>query len=339
MEKKIGVYICTDCEIGKALDIDQLVKVATKMKAPVVKTHPSLCQKEGVDFIKKDMAAEGVNAVVIAACSPRVNYDVFDLGIPLVERVNLREGVVWSHPPNDEDTQMMAEDYIRMGILKMQKMEAPEPYKVEEICKDLLVVGGGLAGVVAANEAAKAGYDVYLVEKENSLGGWMTKLYKQTPTKPPYTDLEEPFIKDLIKEIQQNPKIKIHTSSLIEKIDGSPGMYDVTIKQNGNVETFKAGAIVLASGTVPYDAAKISHLGFGNYPNVITNVIMEELASKGQIVRPSDGEPVKSVAFVLCAGQRDENYLPYCSATCCMESLKQAMLILAEALKVYPGKV
>ncbi|MEW6214758.1 MAG: FAD-dependent oxidoreductase [Nitrospirota bacterium] len=327
MEKKIGVYICTDCEIGSSIDIDQLVKVATKQKAPVVKTHPSLCQKGGVEFIKKDMAAEGVNAVVIAACSPRVNYDVFDLGIPLVERVNLREGVVWSHPPNDEDTQMMAEDYVRMGILKMQKMEAPEPYKVEDISKNVLVVGGGLAGITAANEAAKAGYDVFLVEKNDSLGGWMAKLYKQAPTRPPYEDLEEPIIKELIKEIQQNPKIKIYTSSIVEKADGAPGMYDVTVKQNGKVETFRAGAIVSAAGTIPYDATKITHLGFGKYPNVIANYMMEEMALKGTIVRPSDGKPVKSVAFIQCAGQRDENHLPYCSATCCVESLKQAKYV------------
>lgn len=327
MEKKIGVYICTDCEIGSSLDIDKLTKVAIKQKASVVKTHPSLCQKEGVEFIKRDMAQEGVNAVIIAACSPRVNYDVFNLGIPLVERVNLREGVVWTHTPNDEDTQMMAEDYIRMGILKMQKMEAPEPYKVENLSKNVLVVGGGLAGITAANEAAKAGYDVFLVEKNESLGGWMAKLYKQAPTKPPYTDMEDPFINNLIKEIQQNPKIKIYTSSLIEKIEGSPGIYDVTVKQNGNLETFRAGAIVEAAGTVPYDATKIIHLGFGKYPNVVTNYMMEDMALKGTIVRPSDGKPVKSVAFIQCAGQRDENHLPYCSATCCVESLKQAKYI------------
>ncbi|MDP3298387.1 MAG: FAD-dependent oxidoreductase [Thermodesulfovibrionia bacterium] len=327
MEKKIGVYICTDCEIGSSLDIDKLTKVAIKQKASVVKTHPSLCQKEGVEFIKRDMAQEGVNAVIIAACSSRVNYDVFNLGIPLVERVNLREGVVWTHTPNDEDTQMMAEDYIRMGILKMQKMEAPEPYKVENLSKNVLVVGGGLAGITAANEAAKAGYDVFLIEKNDSLGGWMTKIYKQAPTKPPYTDMEEPFINNLIKEIQQNPKIKIYTSSLIEKIEGSPGIYDVTVKQNGNLETFRAGAIVEAAGTVPYDATKIIHLGFGKYPNVVTNYMMEDMTLKGTIVRPSDGKPVKSVAFIQCAGQRDENHLPYCSATCCVESLKQAKYI------------
>jgi quinone-modifying oxidoreductase subunit QmoB len=327
MEKKIGVYICTDCEIGQSLNIEQLVKVAKEQKASVVKTHSSLCQKEGAEFIKNDIAQEGVNAVIIAACSPRVNYDIFNLGIPLVERVNLREGVVWTHTPNDEDTQMMAEDYIRMGILKMQKMEPPEPYKVEDLSKNVLVVGGGLAGITAANEAGKAGYDVLLVEKNGSLGGWMSKLYKQAPTKPPYTDLEEPFINDLIKEVQQNPRVKIYTSSVVEKIAGGPGIFDVTIKTNGKVESFRAGAIVLASGTVPYDATKITHLGFGNYSNVVTNSMMEELASKGTITRPSDGKPVKSVAFILCAGQRDENHLPYCSATCCVESLKQAKYI------------
>jgi len=327
MEKKIGVYICTDCEIGTAVNIDDLIKVATKMKSPVVKTHPALCLKEGVEFIKKDMAAEGVNAVIIAACSPRVNYDIFNLGTPLVERVNLREQVVWTHPPNDEDTQMMAEDYVRMGILKMQKMEAPEPYKVEDLSKNVLVVGGGIAGLTAANEAAKAGYDVFLVEKNESLGGWMTKIYKQAPTKPPYEDLEDPEIHSLIKEVQQNPKIKIFTSALVEKIDGAPGIYDVTVKRNGSVETFRAGAIVEAAGTIPYDATKITHLGFGQYPNVVTNYMMEEMALKGTITRPSDGKPAKSVAFIQCAGQRDENYLPYCSATCCVESLKQAKYV------------
>jgi quinone-modifying oxidoreductase subunit QmoB len=326
MEKKIGVYICTGCGIGESLNIEDLVKVATNLKVPVVKSHPFLCEKEGIEFIKKDMADEGVNALVIAACSPRVNYDIFDL-CPLVERVNLREGVIWTHPPNDEDTQMMAEDYIRMGVFKMQKMEAPEPYKVEDLSKNILVVGGGLAGITAATEAAKAGYDVFLVEKNDSLGGWMNKVYKQAPTKPPYTDLEEPDINNRVKEIQQNPKIKIYTSSLVEKISGGPGIFDVTVRQNDKAESFRVGAIVLASGTIPYDATKLEHLGFGKYTNVITNYMMEEQALKGTIARPSDGKAAKSVAFILCAGQRDENHLPYCSATCCVESLKQAKYV------------
>ncbi len=322
-EKKIGVYICTGCEIGDSLDIESLEKIPASMKAPVgvVKNHPNLCSKEGVAFIKSDMAEKGVNAVIIAACSPRVNYDVFDLGTPLLDRVNLREHVVWTHEPNNEDTQMMAEDFLRMGILKMQRMDAPVPYKPEqEINKTVLVVGGGLAGLTAANEAAKAGYDVVLAEKEASLGGWMAKIYKQAPSKPPYEALEEPLIHNLIKEVQENPKIKIYTNAVVEKIDGAPGLYDVSV----GGETFKAGAVVQAAGTIPYDASKLSDLGFGTHPNVVTNYMLEEMALKGQIMKPSDGQPPQSIAFIMCAGQRDEQHLPYCSATCCVESLKQA---------------
>jgi quinone-modifying oxidoreductase subunit QmoA len=90
----------------------------------------------------------------------------------------------------------------------------------------------------------------------------------------------------------------------------------------------KAGSIVFATGWKPYDAAKIDNLGFGSSPDIITNVMMERLASpngptKGKVLRPSDGKEVKSVAFVQCAGSRDENHLPFCSSVCCLASLKQ----------------
>jgi quinone-modifying oxidoreductase subunit QmoA len=92
---------------------------------------------------------------------------------------------------------------------------------------------------------------------------------------------------------------------------------------------FKVGAIILAGGWEPYDIAKADNLGFGQVANVITNMQMERLAAangptEGQILRPSDQQPAKRVAFVQCAGSRDENHLPYCSYICCMASLKQA---------------
>jgi quinone-modifying oxidoreductase subunit QmoA len=92
---------------------------------------------------------------------------------------------------------------------------------------------------------------------------------------------------------------------------------------------FNAGAIIMASGWELYDATKIDNLGFGQVANVITNMQMERLAASngptgGQILRPSDQQPPKRVAFVQCAGSRDENHLPYCSYICCMASLKQA---------------
>ncbi len=94
----------------------------------------------------------------------------------------------------------------------------------------------------------------------------------------------------------------------------------------------KVGSIIIATGWAPYDASKIDFLGFGSYKNVINNVMMERLAAsngptKGAIVRPSDGMPAKRVAFVQCAGSRDVNHLPYCSAICCLSSLKEATYI------------
>lgn len=90
----------------------------------------------------------------------------------------------------------------------------------------------------------------------------------------------------------------------------------------------KAGSIVLATGWKPYDAKKIDNLGFGTNPNIITNAIMERIASGtgptgGKIVRPGDGKEAKKVAFVQCAGSRDENHLAFCSAVCCLATLKQ----------------
>jgi quinone-modifying oxidoreductase subunit QmoA len=94
----------------------------------------------------------------------------------------------------------------------------------------------------------------------------------------------------------------------------------------------KVGAIIIASGWRPYDVTKLENLGGGKFANVITNVMMERLASQngptaGIIARPSDGKEPATVAFVQCAGSRDENHLPYCSAVCCMGSLKQARYV------------
>ncbi|NOZ26094.1 MAG: CoB--CoM heterodisulfide reductase iron-sulfur subunit A family protein [Nitrospirae bacterium] len=93
-----------------------------------------------------------------------------------------------------------------------------------------------------------------------------------------------------------------------------------------------AGSIVTATGWNPYDATRMENLGFGRIKNVITNMMMERLSApngptKGKIQRPSDGKDVQSIAFVQCAGSRDENHLPYCSAICCMASMKQATYI------------
>jgi quinone-modifying oxidoreductase subunit QmoA len=271
--------------------------------------------------------------------------------------------------------------------------------------QSILVVGGGMSGMTAAIEAAEAGYDTYIVERNPYLGGRVAQLHHYFPKLcPPYCGLEINF-----RRMKNNSKIRFFTMAEVEKISGEEGNFDVTIKLNPRfvnenctccgkcteactmeidnpfnygmdkikaaylphelafpmryvidpalaksdegqkvkdacpydaVELdmapktmdLKVGSIVWASGWKPYDANKLDTYGFGNYPDVITNVMMERLASysgptQGKILRPSNGEPPQTVAFVQCAGSRDENHLPFCSGICCLASMKQATYV------------
>ena len=327
MDKKVGVYLCSGCSIGDALDIEALEKIATdEYKAAVCKKHSFLCSNEGVELIKNDIKNEGINTVVIGACSPRVNYDIFRFGDDtILERVNLREHVAWCQTPKDEDTQMLGEDYLRMGIVKAQKTQLPEPFIGEELSSSILVIGGGITGMTSALEAAKTGSDVILVEKEKELGGWAKKMHAQYPKKEPFTELTPTEIPELEKEIKEHKKIDVLTSAVVEKISGQPGQFEATIKQGDKSSSYKIGSIVLATGWKPYDPTKLTHLNYGKNPNIITNVQMEERVSSGEPLVTSNGKAPKKIAFIQCAGSRDKNHLPYCSSVCCMVSLKQAI--------------
>jgi len=267
--------------------------------------------------------------------------------------------------------------------------------------KPILVIGGGIAGITAAAEAAEVGYRVILVEKEAYLGGRIIRMYRYFPKMcPPSCGFEINT-----RRIRQNPRIAVYTLATVEEITGKAGNFVVKVKihpkyvtdqqplddsiakqliserdhafnyrmdktkalyqphamaypkgyildrnvlTNAYAETFakvcpegaidfemqeeeieiNVGAIIIATGWRPYDANKLDNLGYGQFPNVITNVMMERMAApagptRGEIIRPSDGKKAENVAFVQCAGSRDENHLPYCSAVCCMASLKQ----------------
>ncbi len=335
---KTGVYICTGCEIGNNVNMEKVTEYIDEECSPaVMKQNPVLCSKEGAAQVQQDIDSEGLNTICIAACSPRVKWDVFNFGPNvLVSRANIRELGVWSFrdpelgEPEDEDLAdpltMLVRDYIRMGVVQAEKCAYPES-EIVEPSNTIMVMGGGVTGLNAALNCARTGYDVVLVEKQDKLGGFAANMYKQIPSKHPFTQAQTPEIGDLIQEVESNDKIKVLTKSQVQSIQGAPGQYTATVKTGDEEQELSIGSVILATGWKPYDASKLDHLGYGKIKNVVTGMELETMAKEGKMQRPSDGQPIQSAAFILCAGQRDPEHLPYCSSVCCMTSLKQAQYI------------
>ncbi len=266
----------------------------------------------------------------------------------------------------------------------------------------IMVVGGGISGLTAAIEAAECGKQVILIEKNPSVGGRITQLYKYFPKMCyPTCGLEIN-----LRRLKASKNIRLYTMAEVSNVSGEAGNYKVSVTIQprfinekctacgdcakdieaeidddynyglqkrkavylphkmaypqryvidpsiiGTAEADKAkaackvdavdlnmkeetveltvGAIIWATGWKPYDANKIQPYGYDRYKNVITSVELERMMDPlgptgGKLVRPSDGQEAKNVAFIQCAGSRDKNHLAHCSRICCMASLKQS---------------
>jgi quinone-modifying oxidoreductase subunit QmoB len=332
-DNKFAAYICSGCGIGDVLDVGALEKIATREgKMAVVKNHAFLCNAEGVQMIRDDIANDGVTHVCIAACSRRAKAEAFSFPNAAVSRANLREGVIWvvaEGADHDEIRQEMAEDYVRMGCAEVKKIQVPGGKVKESSSKRILVVGGGMSGMTAALAAADTGYEVVLVEKSGALGGFANNLYKRVPFAAPYAEAQPTGAAELATKVSGHAKIKVHLNSTLAETAGAPGRFTAKVAQeSGSVTEELCGAIVQATGFTTYDIAKLPELG-GGQANVVDQAGLEAMAkaANGSAIKRADGKEVKSVVFVQCAGQRDESgtHLPYCSGHCCGTSIKQAM--------------
>nr|VFK10351.1 MAG: putative adenylylsulfate reductase-associated electron transfer protein QmoB [Candidatus Kentron sp. LPFa]VFK26369.1 MAG: putative adenylylsulfate reductase-associated electron transfer protein QmoB [Candidatus Kentron sp. LPFa] len=334
---KIGAYICKGCGLGERLDAGQLEMIASREgKAGVVKQHDFLCNADGVKTIQADIDAGEVNRVVVCACSRRAKTEAFAFDNVTISRANLREGVIWVRPDDDESrelTQEMADDYVRMACAEAKYMSLPESNPEAATNRNILIVGGGASGLTAAIEASKAGYSATIVEKSPELGGWAARLHRRIPNRYPFADPQDTGIAELIAAVEADSNITVHTNSTTTKIAGAPGRFSADISQeSGSTTTASFGAVIQASGFTLFDANRLPEFGFGKSPDVVDQAGFEALAKAANgapIKRPSDGKEIKDIAFVQCAGQRSdkEGHLPYCSGHCCATSIKQAMYV------------
>jgi quinone-modifying oxidoreductase subunit QmoB len=258
-----------------------------------------------------------VNHLALAACSPRVKSSEFELDGVHVERINLREQVCWVMEPGDEDTQMCAEDQTRMVLAKLDAIKENRPYIPDTLSSDILVVGGGIAGLTSALEGARAGYRVHLVERSDRLGGYAGRIYKMLPGSQGHTTLKEPDLQSLVREVREHAGIKVYLETSIQAISGEPGNFTVAL-ENSEAASFQVGAVVTATGWKPYNTEKLAPLGYGS-ERVKTLEEFEQYVQEEQLP--------DRILFIMCAGSRDENHLAYCSSYCCGAALKQALYV------------
>ena len=316
--KNIALAVCTGCGIGDCLNVDQLIRESGDTTEGLISfTHSALCSEAGLEALHGLVHGESVTRLAVAACSPRVKVAEFTLDGVYVDRVNLREQVTWVMEPNHEDTQMCGEDQTRMVLAKLNAIKDNTPYIPEILYDDILVLGGGISGLTAALEGAESGRNVHLVEKSPSLGGYAGRHFKVVPSDTQSTPLAEPDVASLAQKVRSHTNVTIYLETTLHSIAGEPGSFSVRLN-DGKDTLLGVGAVVTSTGWKPYEANRLSHLGYGS-DGVKT---LEEFES---FIR--DGKVPDRVAFLLCAGSRDENHLSYCSSYCCTAALKQALYV------------
>lgn len=420
MDAKIGVYIChCGTNIGGVVNVPEVARWAGEhlkdCGVVVSREYKFMCSSPGQELIEKDINELGLNRVVVAACSPHLHEPTFrgacmrsGLNPYLFEMANIREQDSWVTIDKAEATDK-AKSLVAAAVHRVVHQEPLEALFVP-IDPNVLIVGGGVAGIQAALEIADSGKHVYLVEREPSIGGHMAQFDKTFPT----LDCSACILTPKMFDVSKHKNITMLTWSEVEKVEGYIGNFTVNIRkrarylseelctgcgicqekcpkqvidtvfeaglgyrkavytpfpqavpnypvidrenciyfqtgkckacekfcptnaiqfdQQDEMLTVKVGNIILATGFDLFDARQITNYGYGRLPNVFSSLEFERLTNAsgptgGKVVlRDGETEP-KSVGIIHCVGSRDENYHAYCSAICCMQSLKFAHLV------------
>ena len=330
MSDIIGIYVC-ECgpNIASKVDIERIVAEISaledmKDKELVVKSYKLLCSVAGKAYLEEEIKANNLTHLVCAACSPRVHDSTFKevckkagLNPYMYKIVNIREQCAWVISDKEKATDK-AIQYIHSGIDRVLYQE-PLIEKQLESNPDVLVIGGGIAGMESAINLAGKNRRVFLVEREKELGGKVVNFKKLLPRQ----GIAASSIQKKISEVNKNPFIKVFTSTELDKIVGFLGNFEIILKHNksGEETELLAGAVVLANGSKEADPHNFQGNEYSKDDEVYTALEIEKMYNQTGKITKKNGEIPKSVALVHCIGRKE---VGYCSKVCCNYLVKIA---------------
>ncbi|MBI2331930.1 MAG: CoB--CoM heterodisulfide reductase iron-sulfur subunit A family protein, partial [Chloroflexi bacterium] len=237
MTERVGVYVChCGSNIAGVVDVVDVANWAAEKLGRrgviIARDYKFMCSSLGQELIEKDIKELGLTRIVVAACSPHLHEKTFRIAAKnaglnpyLVELASIREQVSWVHTDKAVAT-AKAKAVVSGAVSRVIENQALEEIKVP-INPNTLIVGGGIAGIQAALEIANAGFHVYLVEREPSIGGHMSQFDKTFPT----LDCSACILTPRMVEAGTNPNITLLTWSEVTKVTGYVGNFNVTIKK------------------------------------------------------------------------------------------------------------
>jgi len=320
---RIGVFVChCGINIGGVVDVPSVVEYAQTLPN-VVHACDNLytCSSDTQERIKKDIQEHNLNRIVVASCTPRTHEPLFQetireagLNRYLFEMANIRDQCSWVHMHDHEAATEKAKDLVRMVVAKARMLEPLERPSLN-VTRRGLVIGGGLSGMTAALALAEQGFEVYLIEKNKDLGGFLRKIH--------YTlnnDDTQKYLRTMIEKVNSNKLIQVFLNAKVENVSGYVGNFRTTVTLDSGSETKKElehGVIIVATGGEEYHPNEYL---YGKDPSVLTQLELENRIAV-------DGDKkFGNVVMVQCVGSRCDDR-PYCSRMCCGEAVKNALTI------------
>jgi len=324
-QPRVGVFIC-DCgeNIGSVIDVEKLAeRVSVFEHVAVAMAAGHGCSRESMEQIRQTIEEQEINRVVIGGCSPRTHEAKFQdlirkagLNKYLLEFANIRDQVTWVHSHQPEKAMAKAEDLLKMAVGAVCKAHPLAEHSLP-INKNVLVIGGGVAGMTASLELADQGFRVYLVEQSNRLGGIAANLKRTLEGH----DVQE-FVHNLIERTQSHDSIEVIMGGMIVDHTGMPGMFTTGMQVGRQMfyRQIEHGVTILATGALPN---RPNLFGLGTGKQIVTQLDL-------QTTIHDDPEKVRSwenVVMIQCVGSRTEDN-PNCSRICCQNAVKNALHLL-----------